>query len=54
MCALLVGLPDVTVAGVGGWPRWLRVVIATPPRRPVCDCGGIVHGHGVRDVELIG
>ena len=29
MCALLVGLPDVTVLGVGDWPGWLRIVIAT-------------------------
>ena len=29
MCALLVGLPDVTVVGVGDWPHWLRIVIAT-------------------------
>jgi hypothetical protein len=27
MCALLVGLPDVNVIGVGEWPAWLRVVI---------------------------
>jgi hypothetical protein len=27
MCALLVGLPDVTVIGVGEWPLWLRVVV---------------------------
>jgi len=24
MCALLVGLPDVVVVGVGDWPSWLR------------------------------
>ena len=29
MCALLVGLPDVRVVGVGEWPQWLRIVIAT-------------------------
>ena len=28
MCALLVGLPDVTVVGVGDWPSWLRITIA--------------------------
>ena len=28
MCALLVGLPDVSVVGVGEWPQWLRIVIA--------------------------
>ena len=27
MCALLVGLPDVVVIGVGEWPGWLRIVI---------------------------
>jgi transposase len=53
MCALLVGLPDVHVAGVSEWPQWLRIVITTRPGRPVCDCGGDVHGHGVRAVELV-
>src|SRR5215204_3211342 len=53
MCALLVGLPDVHVAGVGEWPQWLRILITTRPGRPVCDCGGDVHGQGVRDVELV-
>ena len=28
MCALLVGLPDVTVVGVGDWPGWLRALRA--------------------------
>lgn len=36
MCALLVGLPDVTVVGVGEWPAWLLVVVATLAVRPVC------------------
>jgi transposase len=53
MCALLVGLPDVHVAAVGEWPQWLRIAITTRSGRPVCDCGGSVHGHGVRDVELV-
>jgi hypothetical protein len=30
MCALLVGLPDVNVIGVGEWSGWLRVVIGRP------------------------
>ena len=53
MCALLVGLPDVNVIGVGEWSRWLRVVIEVRHDRPVCGCGGVVHRHGVRDVELV-
>ena len=53
MCALLVGLPDVSVIGVGEWPGWLRVVIEMPADRPSCDCGGVVHRHGVREVELV-
>lgn len=53
MCALLVGLPDVDVIGVGEWPKWLRVVIELPTDRPQCVCGGIVHRHGVREVELV-
>ena len=28
MCALLVGLPDVRVVGVGEWPQWVLIVIA--------------------------
>ena len=53
MCALLVGLPDVTVVGVGEWPGWLRIVIATAlaPRRACC--GVVAHRHGVREVELV-
>ena len=53
MCALLVGLPDVVVIGVGDWPHWLRVVIEAPGERPECGCGGVVHRHGVREVELV-
>ena len=53
MCALLVGLPDVAVVGVGEWPAWLLVVISTLTARPVCRCGGRPHGHGVREVDLV-
>jgi transposase len=52
MCALLVGLPDVTVIGVGEWPEWLRIVITVPLAPPTC-CGVLAHRHGVRDVELV-
>jgi hypothetical protein len=34
MCALLVGLPGVHVAGVGQWPHWLLIVITTLAARP--------------------
>ena len=53
MCAPLVGLPDVSVVGVGDWPNWLRVVITTDFGRPSCRCDGIVHRHGVREVVLV-
>ena len=53
MCVLLVGLPDVTVIGVAEWPMWLRIVIEAPGERPACCCGGVVHRHGVREVELV-
>ncbi len=53
MCALLIGLPDVDIIGVGEWPGWLRVVIETPGDRPGCGCGGVVHRHGGREVELV-
>jgi transposase len=53
MRALLVGLPDVNVIGVGDWPRWLRVVVKSPGDRPSCGCGGVVHRHGIREVELV-
>ena len=52
MCALLVGLPDVTVVGVGDWSGWLRVAIQTTPERSVC-CGRLAWRHGVRDVVLV-
>ena len=55
MCALLVGLPDVTVVGVGEWPRWLRISVTTRQRtRPLCGgCGVTAHDHGRREVELV-
>jgi transposase len=53
MCALLVGLPDVTVIGVGEWSLWFRVVVTIDAERPVCSCGGAVHRHGVREVVLV-
>ena len=53
MCALLVGLPDVTVIGVGEWPSWLRITIASAVDRAECSCGGVVHRHGVREVVLV-
>ena len=52
MCALLVGLPDVRVVGVGEWPQWLRIVIAIDGERPSC-CGRPAHRHGVREVVLV-
>lgn len=53
MCALLVGLPDVVVVGVGDWPSWLRVVVTIGGERPTCECDGAVHRHGVREVVLV-
>jgi transposase len=53
MCALLVGLRDVTVLGVGEWPMWLRVTVTMDSERPTCACGGAVHRHGVREVVLV-
>jgi transposase len=53
MCALLVGLPDVVVAGVGEWPSWLRIVIATALLGSPTCCGVAAHRHGVREVELV-
>ena len=38
MCALLVGLPDVVVIGVGDWPSWLRIVVTIEGERPTCQC----------------
>jgi transposase-like protein len=55
MCALLVGLPAVVVVGVGEWPSWLRIVIATTTAlfgAPTC-CEVVAHRHGGRDVELV-
>ncbi len=52
MCALLVGLPDVTIVGVGEWPRWLRVVVTAECERPSC-CGRAAWCHGIRDVVLV-
>jgi hypothetical protein len=54
MCALLVGLPDVTVLGVGEWPGWLRIAITTSALLdpPHC-CGVAAHRHGGREVELV-
>lgn len=54
MCELLVGLPDVSVNGVGEWPSWLRIEITRRAERPMCPgCGGGVHDHGRRDVVLV-
>ena len=53
MCALLVGLPDVVVVGVGDWPSWLRITISVDADRPVCGCGNPGHRHGVREVVLV-
>jgi hypothetical protein len=52
MCALLVGLPDVTVSGVRDWPHWLRIVVVTEIVSRAC-CGVRAHRHGVRKVELV-
>ena len=55
MCELLVGLPDVTVVGVGDWPGWLRIVITT--RAPAAVVSGLWRRwrarHGVDEVELV-
>jgi transposase len=53
MCALLVGLPDVTVIGVGEWPLWLRIEVVGVTARPVCSCGAVAHRHGARRVMLV-
>jgi transposase len=53
MCALLVGLRDVVVHGVGDWPDWLRIVISIAVPRPECVCGTSPHRHGIRDVVLV-
>jgi transposase len=54
MCALLVGLPTVTICGVGEWPLWLRVEIETGSSRPDCaGCGTAAWDHGQRVVLLV-
>jgi len=53
MCALLVGLPDVTIIAVGDWPHWLRIEVASVTARPACTCGTAGHRHGVRRVVLV-
>jgi len=54
MCALLVGLPDVTVNGVGEWPGWLMIAISTDRSRPSCaGCGMPPRDHGQRAVTLV-
>ena len=54
MCELLVGLPDVNVIGVGDWPLFLRIAIATRAGRPSCPaCGGRVWAHDRIEVELV-
>jgi hypothetical protein len=52
MCALLVGLSEVTVVGVGEWPKWLRVEVVTHLVRPSC-CGCGAWRHGTREVMLV-
>jgi predicted dinucleotide-binding enzyme len=52
MCALLVGLPDVTVVGVGEWPGWLRIAITTSPDRASC-CGRRAWRRDTREVVLV-
>ena len=51
MCAVLVGLPDVTVRGVSEWPKWLRVEVTTALERP--SCGRTAWHHGTREVVLV-
>lgn len=46
MCALLVGLPDVTIAGVGDWPAWLGIMVKVAGERPVCP---LLERRGTRD-----
>ena len=53
MCALLVGLPDVIVNGVGDGPKWLRIEITSRAERPPCGCGKPAHRHGNREVRLV-
>jgi transposase len=53
MCALLVGLRAVVVLGVGDWPAWLLVVVSSVGGRPVCECGGNPHRHGVVEIDHV-
>ena len=54
MCALLVGLLDVRVVGVGEWPSWLMIRVETTLERPSCPgCDRRPHDHGCREVELV-
>ena len=53
MCALLVGLPEVTIIGVGEWPKWLQIEIRSRVQRPLCWCGKPAHRHGTREVALV-
>ena len=54
MCALLVGLANVTIRGVGEWPSWLRIEIETRASRPDCaGCGTAAWDHGQREVLLV-
>ena len=52
MCALLVGLPNIRVVGVGEWPQWVLIVIAIDSERQSC-CQREAHRHGVREVMLV-
>jgi transposase len=52
MCALLVGLPDVNINGVGEWPNWLRIAVSCATERPSC-CDRPAHRHGTREVVLV-
>jgi hypothetical protein len=51
-CALLVGLPEVTVVGVGEWPEWPQIVIAADHAPPSC-CEVLADRRGTREVELV-
>ena len=54
VCALVVGLSNVTIRGVGEWPLWLRIEIETGADRPVCaGCGTPAWDHGQREVLLV-
>ncbi len=51
MCALLVGLPEVTIVDVIDHDNYLLVTITTPG--PASACCGVVHRHGIREVVLV-